>query len=697
MHGALATFFGSFLFMLLVLRAALAAKSTLSRGGRIVVSALASFGLVQLAIWFYPEPGTLVGALAGIAAATLAMPEPGLQRLTEALGRARLPLYLLAVLTLAALIYVFVPITTFLTSPGELSIHLDYLLTSNARDVMLLVYVAAAIYALAISERMRTALTVLALGGLALALLYSYALPFGYPMMSGLAFEQIPISALARVPRILADLAIVALVALLLSWGLLRWGGKRFVAGVLIVNVSLCMAAGAALLRERVGEAGGQDSANARTARPLKFSRTQPNVLFIFLDRFMGSYVESILESDPQLAARMSGFTWYPRSVSAGQNSIAGVHPMLGGYDYLPVAMNERNQPLRDLSVEAFAILPYNFSRQGYHVNVVNPRGLAFTMEGDCRFLEFEGVTCSHIPKTLSKNMADRLGIPLNELAQSNYTSLLVLLGAMRGAPYVTKEIVLRRGPWQPFLDHSAGTTFREWAELHAWPELTDTAASGSNMNYISNILAHEPYYMGEDCRPRQQRLMYPDAVLKQRGHPSLFSLQHAVAARCTLLGVADYLDYLKSAGVYDNTRIIIVSDHGIVGDVTDTSSRARAGGTTADAYLSLRPLLMLKPRNAQGPLVVSEEFMPNAEAPRMACEEIGGCVNPYLGGKAIATLGRDDPFYVSIVPWQFSLQNPRSFVIQEQLALVGKDPFDARGWRKLGAKPAPRALTATD
>ena len=32
---------------------------------------------------------------------------------------------------------------------------------------------------------------------------------------------------------------------------------------------------------------------------------------------------------------------------------------------------------------------------------------------------------------------------------------------------------------------------------------------------------------------------------------------------------------------------------------------------------------------------------MPNAEVPRIVCEEIGGCVNPYLGDRPIAAAGR--------------------------------------------------------
>jgi hypothetical protein len=43
--------------------------------------------------------------------------------------------------------------------------------------------------------------------------------------------------------------------------------------------------------------------------------------------------------------------------------------------------------------------------------------------------------------------------------------------------------------------------------------------------------------------------------------------------------------------------------------------------------------------------------------------------------------IGRDDPFYVSIVPWQFSAQRREAFVIRAQHAVKGKDPFKAENW----------------
>jgi len=675
-------FLGIAVALAIVLSTVSSNRWRLPDAARLTVGVLAVYGALLVSLWSNCSPWTLFGVAVAASVASVAIQSDGLTRLTEAMARLRLPLYLLSVAAMAALLLVFVPIATFLTSPGELDIHLSYLISGNARDAMLVVYIAAILYMFAFTSRMRTMLTLLVVCALALAFIYSFALPFGYPPMSGLAFEQIPLPGSDLIVRALIDVALVPLVALASCAVLLRFGARPLIVAILLLSVSLIAVTVLRTSQERGGEAGGSQAEAAQLPQQLlRFSQTQPNVLLIFLDRFMGSYVESIVQSDPELLDRLSGFTWYPRTLSAGQNSIAGVHPMLGGYDYTPVEMNARGRPLRELSIEAFSVLPRNFANHGYRVNLVSPRGLGFTMAGDCSVMQIKGVTCTYFPLSQVRRRAEQMGFSLDQLAKAGYADLLSLLGSMRSAPYLVKQIVYLKGPWRPFMDKSAGTTFREWAQLQALPEISATDAAESNFNFISSLLPHEPSFMGEDCQPLHERFQVSNDELARRGHVSMFSLQHAVGARCALLSVADYLDFLKRAGVYDNTKIVIVSDHGIVGPVEDHSTRAVAGGTTASRYVATRSVLLVKERDARGPLRTLEDFLPNAEVPRILCQEIGGCVNPYLNDRPIVTEGRDDPFHVSIVPWQFSAQKPESFVIQEQRALKGRDPYDARGW----------------
>lgn len=625
-----------------------------------------------------------------VCVASISFREEQTRPLVCAFGGLTFPVYIASVFTVAILVHIHLPVTTFLTSPGEIGVHLEYLLTANARATMVVTYLAALLYAFAISPRMKAVLALQALVLLALTVLYAYVYPLGYPVMNGLMFEQIPIESAELVLRGLADAVTVMATAVLCSYAVLKLPARKILLAILFLNVSLGLAAGITIARDTVGDTVGHtegDSAAASSERPIRYAKGSSNVLIIFLDRFMGGFVEPILEQEPQLASALDGFTWYPRTIAAGQNSIAGLHPLLGGYDYTPREMNKRDQPLRELSAESFGILPYNFTRSGYDANFVNPHGLGFTMEGDCSFLDIEGLNCTHIPAAITKKVAEEHGVPMQVLAKSSYADLLVLLGLMRTAPYLGKAVLRERGPWRPFLDHSAGTTFKEWAELGSLPELSMAEADRGNLNIIFNNLPHEPYFMGEDCVPRTTPLTLSRDELRRRGHQNMFEMQHFVAARCALLLVSDYLRWMKQAGVYDDTKIVVVSDHGIVGTVEDRSSRAVAGGTTDNLYVRSRSLLLVKDRGAKGPLRVSEEFMPNAEVPRIVCEEIGGCVNPHLDDRPIAAHGRDNPFHVTIVPWQFNLQERNAFRVEHEFVVLDRDPYDAKRWRD--AKPS--------
>jgi hypothetical protein len=378
---------------------------------------------------------------------------------------------------------------------------------------------------------------------------------------------------------------------------------------------------------------------------------------------------------------QLDGFVWYPNTVSSGQNSIAGVHPIFGGYDYTPQEMNSREELLRDLSVEAYSILPYNFASNGYGVNFLEPNGLAFTMKGDCDYLEIPGVDCGHVPKSLVSARAQNLGFSLSELSRADYSELLTLLSLMRTTPYSVKAALHEFGSWKPFMDHSSGTTFSVWSKLKALPELTNVQSDTANLNIFMNILPHEPYYLHEDCIPSSEKYVVPPETFKNEGHKSLFSFQHENAARCSLLIVTDYLNFLRQEDVYDNTTIVIVSDHGIVGPVEDRSSRALAGGTTDNFHVRSRSVLLIKESGDEGQLSVSDEFLTNADVPSVVCRVIGECINPYLNDRVIRHEGRNDPFIVSFVPWQFSAQKPSEFVIEAQFEMRNKNAYIAENW----------------
>jgi len=103
-----------------------------------------------------------------------------------------------------------------------------------------------------------------------------------------------------------------------------------------------------------------------------------------------------------------------------------------------------------------------------------------------------------------------------------------------------------------------------------------------------------------------------------------------------SLLRIGEWLDYLKENDLYDNTRIIIVADHGWNVNQFDYLIFGE-GDPESEAFLDVErvnPLLLFKDFDSRGDLEINWDFMVNADAPALAAG--GGLiedpVNPYTG-----------------------------------------------------------------
>jgi arylsulfatase A-like enzyme len=96
---------------------------------------------------------------------------------------------------------------------------------------------------------------------------------------------------------------------------------------------------------------------------------------------------------------------------------------------------------------------------------------------------------------------------------------------------------------------------------------------------------------------------------------------------------LCDWWEKMKAEGVYDNTKIIIVADHGF--DI-ETKSFTSIFPVLDDAraYAFYNPLLLVKDFNATGEVKTSYEFMTNADVPTIAVSHLPEDLqkNPFTG-----------------------------------------------------------------
>ena len=142
-----------------------------------------------------------------------------------------------------------------------------------------------------------------------------------------------------------------------------------------------------------------------------------------------------------------------------------------------------------------------------------------------------------------------------------------------------------------------------------------------------------------------------------------------------------EWFEYLKKMGVYDNTRIVIVADHGPeFGKDEFFNEDEKFDAINPGKY---HPLLMFKDFNDNGTLKKDETFMTNADVPYLLTQGIiKDPVNPFTGNR-IET-AKNDGVFVSTSDIFSPLQNKDTYVYNidsDEWYRVKDSIFDSSNW----------------
>ena len=369
----------------------------------------------------------------------------------------------------------------------------------------------------------------------------------------------------------------------------------------------------------------------------IRLGKNGKNVIVLMLDRAISGYIPFMLEESPALRQQLDGFTYYPNALSFGPSTVPGAPPLFGGYEYTPVEMNRRSdETLADKTDEALKLLPTIFSNAGYDVAVCDPPLAGGKSPADLSI--YDGIPNVSAVAATGKYL-DMIGLIDPESITHKFFgySLFEIL------PVALRKTFYYRGNYH--MDSASSwmsqniNFMQSYSVMERLTDLTEIVDTGSHALIMQNGTAHEPCKLtGSDYVPpsdgsnptpygsSEERRDSDGNVLKLGGY-GLASYDANMAA---MLRLGSWFDHLRQNGVYDNTRIVIVSDHGeALGQFEDM---ILADGMDVEA---VNPLLLYKDFNATG-WSESEEFMTNADVPVLSLSGlIEDPVNPYTG-KAI-------------------------------------------------------------
>ncbi|MCR5251223.1 MAG: YidC/Oxa1 family membrane protein insertase [Lachnospiraceae bacterium] len=379
--------------------------------------------------------------------------------------------------------------------------------------------------------------------------------------------------------------------------------------------------------------------------------RNGRNVMIIMLDRAISSYIPFMLAEKPELKEMLDGFVYYPDTLSFGCKTVFAAASIYGGYEYTPENMNKREEELLgDKQNEALRLLPVLFGEEGWKVSVTDPPYAGYSLTPDLTiFDEDPNVKASYLMGYFGGGDTDAQTGTLLRGRSFVFYSLLRL------APLCFFDQLYDGGNYQSVFgkEHDLQTSFMQsYLVLKHMSDITEVESSGENhVMIMTNNTTHELSDLQlPDYEPaaRVDNSAYDTSRKTDENGRTLYLRtvkqdQHYKIDMAALLTLGKYFDYLREEGVYDNTRIILVSDHGH--DLAQFDEFVMLDGKLDVTMFN--PLLLVKDFDSHG-FAVSDSFMTNADVPSIAMEGlIKDPVNPFTGN-AIGTQEKEGELHVT-------------------------------------------------
>ncbi len=421
-----------------------------------------------------------------------------------------------------------------------------------------------------------------------------------------------------------------------------------------------------------------------------QLSRTDQNVVVVFLDRAISGYIPFIFEERPELATAFDGFTYYPNTISFGQTTNFGAPALYGGYEYTPLAMNSRpDKSLKEKHNEALLLLPTLFSEAGYDSVVVDaPYAGNYSWYAD--YSLYDALPNTHA-YALSGSYTDFVNKRYGLSGVTDRSRSFIGYELFMAVPLCLRTTVYDEGAYLSTNRTGAPSValMDEYSVLLELPQLSEATDGPGSFVQLANAAPHEPDLLQlPDYLPAEpvdnvgledpSRFTLGDKSVRMDTRERL-SHYHTDAG--ALLRMAEWFDWMREQGVYDNTRIIIVSDHG--------RDLKQFEGWRIDDCLDVQqvnPLLMVKDFDAHG-FETSDEFMTNADVPTMAVANvIWDPVNPFTG-KALNSDDKNSAEQMITASFLFRVGNNNGNVFKTSDApwyAVHDNIFDLNNWRRV-------------
>ncbi len=466
---------------------------------------------------------------------------------------------------------------------------------------------------------------------------YIFILPYGDFSTALVFLSQANFKTFAPVSFI--NLAAILLLAALLPHLILIKKGAviRSVSSILVLAISGLSAVNIFTIQKKYIDYKTTFTKTSLTkVEPIyRLSANHENVILLMLDRGQTQYIPEMIKEAPELADIFSGFTYYNNVLSFNGHTLQGSPGLYGGYEYTPAGMNSRPQvPMVTKHNEALLLLPRIFTEtKGFTADISDPSWANYQHYTDLSIIKNYPAIRGHQVMGAYNSLWSRAqgGTEIPDDTEKILKRNLLFFSFFRSAPICFRKLIYKEGYYwnSDNTSDSARLVIDSYAPLYFLQDLCKISDTDSgSFVYMSNELTHEDMFMqAPQYEPVRQVTDFGTSAFRKDPQ------YHTAMATFKLLG--RWFTYLKEQGIYDNTRIILVSDHGSKATESvfekDDELDHKIHGYKYYGRGHYHCLLMFKDFNASEPLRRDDTFMTNADVPSLLLKGlVDNPVNPF-------------------------------------------------------------------
>ena len=515
-----------------------------------------------------------------------------------------------------------------------------------------------------------------------IGLIYSFILVGDYGVMDRFYFDKNPFvydstEPLIRQSQVFIIVATIGVLAIAIFF---RW--LIVALRVILLTLSIVSSVDAYhIIAQRT-------NAKEVASKFFSYSKSDKNIVVIMLDMFNGTHTPYILEQFPHFRTKLDGFTLFPNAVSSANLTMPTIATFMGGEHYTAVNMNRRARNLAKEIDSAFIDTANAFVGGGFSVNLMSPVGTSaqsvqrqmldgaiITDYGTQQFVDFYAK---------SEGFFDEV-IQMRGFSLRFDTIQLLLYGVFKFSPeFYARSTIYNNGFWhfpraQRAKSHSL-TAINYASNFYAFTRKIDAESTKPTFKFLYSPMTHGPYgayFDGNKCDFFTPKTAWDDyahkALLKDK------SEQHYDAEACALQYLADFVENLKNAGIYDNTQIFVVSDHGGNDNINFPLPNDKEKN-------NIRPdvILLFKDFGASGAIRTDKRLMANYDIASIFCANLpSGC--PSVGKNILSHYPQKrEIIHSAVYHWILYNNKPNEWIISKAYKVRGNDIYKAENWEEV-------------